>query len=189
MKSPSSSTSSLLAENVLPTSSFANRSTNFKVDLTNKHIKELREEIREIKEELGTQARVQQQLLGAVGNIEVQLHAIMQAFSPGQWPFLTELSSIASTYQTCPNSRRDSGPENRQQVSEMTPEAVRKRRQSLPTTLHNSKQELTDWQTAATLSDKLGRIAEEPMGLSTEVRQYIVLFKIGKLSKYSVCTL
>ena len=139
----------------------------------------MREEINESKEERETQTRMLQQVFGAVNNVEAQLYHIMQYLPPsGQWPFASEVCSLSSVYQTCLNSRRDSEQESRQQGSElMAPEAARFRRQSLPPTLPsstNTNHRLA--QAAATLRDKFAmeRIAEEPMDLSTQVRQFIV---------------
>ena len=139
----------------------------------------MREEINESKEERETQTRMLQQVFEAVNNVEAQLYHIMQYLPPsGQWPFLSEVGSISSAYQTCPNSRRDSEQESRQQGSVlMAPETARFRRQSLPPTLPsstNTNHRLS--QAAATLRDKLAMecIAEEPMDLSTQVRQFIV---------------
>lgn len=177
-KSPTSSTSSLPEDNQPHTSSFTSRNVHFKVDLAIKHIKEMREEINESKEEREIQTRLLQQVLGAVNNVEAQLYHIMQYLPPGQWPFLSEVGSISSVYQTCPNSRRDSDQDYRQQGSElMASEASRFRRQSLPPTLSlstNTNHRLV--QAAATLRDKIAMecIDEEPMDHSTQVRQFKV---------------
>lgn len=165
---------SLPGQNLPPTSYAANRSTNYKVDLAIKHIKELREQIHEIKEDIGRQTRMEQQLLGAVSNVEEQLHCIMH-FLPPAWQGASGLGSFASVYQTCQHSRRSSDdPESQHYINEvMSPEAARGRRQSLPATLHLptvSKQQFEVWQTATTLRDKLDHIAEEPTDLSTQVR-------------------
>lgn len=138
----------------------------------------MREEINESKEEREIQTRMLQQVLGAVNNVEAQLYHIMQHLPPGQWQFLSEVGSISSVYQTCPNSRRDSDQEYRQQGSElMASEASRFRRQSLPLTLSlstNTNHRLA--QAAATLRDKIAMecIDEEPMDHSTQVRQFKV---------------
>lgn len=193
MRSPSSSMHSLSVENLPPTSSVSNLNANVKLDLAFKHIKELREEvhevrkeihevhkeIQEIKEEVGRlverQTTREQQLFGAVNNVDMQLHCIMQSLPPARRD-ASELGSMVSVYHTCPQSQRSSSdPEPRQHISELLPlEAARIRRHSLPTPLHlptDSKLQIVDWQTASILRDKLEHITEEPMDPSTQVRQ------------------
>ena len=148
--------------------------TQIKEDLAIKHIDEVREEvhelkkeIREIKKELGIQMTMQQQVFEAVSNIKDQLYYIMQSLPLEQRP---ELDSHSSPYQTCPTSRSNSGPEFRQPGSDLIPpEAPRSRRKSLPPNLNLSTD--TQQQLAATLTEKLKCIAEEPMHTNTQVRQ------------------
>ena len=146
-------------------------------------IREIRKDVLEVKEAvkklvMGQQVEVQmrmeqQQQLGAISNVETQLHDTMQ---PAQWPRVSELGSTESVYQTAPSSRTNSKSSQDMGGPVSMPVRVRCLAQP-PTTLNlqtDSKQQPVDQPTSPISRDsRLDYVPEEntDLELSPQVRQ------------------
>ena len=141
-------------------------SVNKRIEEIGADIYEMRQDILEVK---GAQTRMEQQLLEAISNVDVQLHCIMRSLPTAQWRRTPELDSTESVYYVCPSSLTN---------SEGNPDMdgrIRSRTQP-PTTLHlqfDSKQLPADRLTPPLSEYKLDYVPEgnTDLELNTQVRE------------------